>query len=130
MNARKGCWTIPQLLLDLEARVKALEESNVTLYEHNIQMMVAQGASPVANPRLTIYNNNASQFTAETILEYISIAKAKSVSGTYNSKGIVWLADVSENVYRVGFDDGSILDFDSVIAISDEVVPVTLALQH
>lgn len=129
MYARRGCWSVPQLLLELEARVNALEKSKVTLYEHNIEMLVASGAAPVANPRLTIYNDNALPFTNETILAYIAIAKAKSATGAYNNKGICYVAHISDVGYRAGFDDGDVVPFDTVLAITDNVLPVTLNLQ-
>lgn len=129
MYARRGCWSVPQLLLELEARVNALEKSKVTLYEHNIEMLVASSGTPVANPRLTIYNDNALPFTNETILAYIEIAKAKSATGVFSNKGMSFVAHVSNVGFRAGFDNGDIVAFDTVLSITDNVLPVTLNLQ-
>lgn len=124
MNARQGRWTIPQWLLDLDDRVKALEESQVTLYEHNIQMMVASGAAPVASTIFTVYTNSAIEFTGETILTYLSSAKSKSASGTFSGKVVNYIVYIEGGGYNVGFIDGTSASFNAVLAITDTVLPV------
>ena len=66
MNARNGNWTIPQLLLDLEARVKALEE-NQMVYVHHITFT----ASTVEWICIDIINDTNVPFTSDTLLEHL-----------------------------------------------------------
>ncbi len=66
MNARHGCWTIPQLLLDLEARVKALEE-NLLGYVHHISFT----ASTVDVINLDIVNDTNKPFTSDTLMQHL-----------------------------------------------------------
>ena len=66
MNARNGNWTIPQLLLDLEARVKALEE-NQMVYVHHITFT----ATTVEWICIDIINDTNVPFTSDTLLEHL-----------------------------------------------------------
>ncbi len=66
MNARHGCWTIPQLLLDLEARVKALEE-NLLGYVHHVSFT----AESVDVINLDIVNDTNEPFTSDTLMQHL-----------------------------------------------------------
>ena len=67
MNARKGCWTIPQLLLDLEARVAELETANHAVYVHHVTFT----ASTIEWAFIDIINDTGTPFTSDTLLEHL-----------------------------------------------------------
>ena len=66
MNARKGNWTIPQLLLDLEARVKVLEESKIGYVHH-----VSFDAANIGGIYLDVINDTDTAFTSDTLLQHL-----------------------------------------------------------
>ena len=67
MNARNGNWTIPQLLLDLEARVAELEAINHTVYVHHITFT----ATTIEWAFIDIINDTGTPFTSDTLLEHL-----------------------------------------------------------
>ena len=67
MNARNGNWTIPQLLLDLEARVAELEAINHTVYVHHITFT----ASTIEWAFIDIISDTGTTFTSDTLLEHL-----------------------------------------------------------
>ena len=67
MNARNGNWTIPQLLLDLEARVAELEAINHTVYVHHITFT----ASTIEWAFIDIISDTGTPFTSDTLLEHL-----------------------------------------------------------
>ena len=67
MNARNGNWTIPQLLLDLEARVAELEATNHTVYVHHVTFT----ASTIEWAFIDIINDTGTPFTSDTLLQHL-----------------------------------------------------------
>lgn len=67
MNARNGNWTIPQLLLDLEARVAKLEAVNHTVYVHHVSFT----ATNINVIYLDIVSDTDTLFTSDSLLEHL-----------------------------------------------------------
>lgn len=67
MNARNGNWTIPQLMLDLEARVAELEAANHAVYVHHITFT----ATTIEWAFIDIINDTGTPFTSDTLLEHL-----------------------------------------------------------
>ena len=122
MNARNGNWTIPQLLLDLEARVKALEESKIG-YVHHINFT----ASTIEWAFIDIINDTNTPFTSDTLLEHLLAlpenTKIMCTGNTSQSAAIISLRK-QDNQILADLVDTDTSAFTTLTLISDYVEPI------
>ena len=122
MNARNGNWTIPQLLLDLEARVKALEENQLG-YVHHINFT----ASTVEWIFIDIINDTNVPFTSDTLLEHLLAlpvnTKITCTGNTAESVAIMSLRK-QDNQIMVDLVDTDARGFTTLTLVSDYVEPI------
>ena len=122
MNARNGNWTIPQLLLDLEARVKALEESKIG-YVHHIDFT----ASTIEWAYIDIINDTNTPFTSDTLLEHLfALPENTKIMCTGNTSQSVAIMSIrkQDNQIVVGLVDTDSCVFTTLTLISDYVEPI------
>lgn len=123
MNARKGCWTIPQLLLDLEARVAELEAANHAVYVHHVTFT----ASTVEWAFIDIINNTGTPFTSDTLLEHLmALPEDNNITCTGNdSQGIAIVALKKQgNQIMAELVDTDVHAFTTLTLRSDYVEPI------
>ena len=122
MNARNGNWTIPQLLLDLEARVKALEESKIG-YVHHIDFT----ASTIEWAYIDIINDTNTPFTSDTLLEHLfALPENTKIMCTGNTSQSVAIMSIrkQDNQIAVELVDTDGCSFTTLTLISDYVEPI------
>ena len=125
MNARKGCWTIPQLLLDLEARVAELEAINHTVYVHHITF-----TAPNVNVIfLDIVNDTDVLFTSNSLLEHLmALPVNNKIMCTGNN--LLDIAVMSlrkeDNTIKAEFVDTDSANFTTLTLLNDYVEPITI----
>lgn len=123
MNARHGCWTIPQLLLDLETRVKALEEANQPVYVHHVCFQEAN----IRAICLDILNVTDTLFTSDTLLAHLmSLPNNTNImcSGfTATDDAIVKLSR-QDNLLIAGMPDSEAYSFTTLTLVTDYVEPI------
>lgn len=125
MNARKGNWTIQQLLLDLEARVAELEAANHTVYVHHVTFT----ASSIDNICVDIIKDINTPFTSATLLGHlISLPQDTRImctGGTPESIAIYALKNQGNQIMAELVDtDGRA--FTTLTLISDYVEPIII----
>ena len=122
MNARNGNWTIPQLLLDLEARVKALEENQLS-YVHHITF-TATGIDWIC---IDISNDTNVPFTSDTLLEHLFAlpedTRIMCTGGTPQSLAIMSLRK-QDNQIKADLVDTDSRAFTTLTLVSDYVEPI------
>ena len=122
MNARNGNWTIPQLLLDLEARVKALEENQLG-YVHHITF----SASGIDWICVDISNDTNIPFTSDSLLEHLfALPNNTKIMCTGNnpaSVAIMSLRRVDDHI-MADFVDTDGQAFTTLTLASDYVEPI------
>lgn len=125
MNARKGNWTIPQLLLDLEARVTELEAANHTVYVHHVHF----DAANIGGMYLDIINGTDTLFTSDTLLEYLfAIPEDTPITCTGFSATdgtIIYLKRVNNQIIA-GLPDTSTYNFTTVRLFKDYVETIRI----
>ena len=123
MNARHGCWTIPQLLLDLEARVKALEENQKVYVHHVLFAAVSFGILTI-----NIINGTDESFTPETLTEYLHNIPENSAlmcTGDTSSGKAITMVKYSESDGMYGVDSSNTAhQFEEIRIYSDYVEPI------
>ena len=122
MNARNGNWTIPQLLLDLEARVKALEENQLGYVHH-----VSFTASTIEYAYIDIINGTNTQFTSDTLLEHLfALPENTKITCTGNSSMSVAIMSLrkQDNQILAELVDTDGCAFTTLTLISDYVEPI------
>lgn len=123
MNARKGCWTIPQLLLDLEARVAKLEAENNTVYVHHVYF----DAANIGGICLDIINGTDTLFTSDTLQEYLfALPEDTPITCTgFSAKdeAIIYLRKADNQIMAYLPDTGS-YNFTTVRLFKDYVEPI------
>ena len=122
MNARNGNWTIPQLLLDLEARVKVLEENQLG-YVHHITFT----ATTVEWIYIDIMNDTNIPFTSDTLLEHLlALPKNTEIMCTGNTSESIAIISLKkqENQIVAGLVDTDGRSFTTLRLVSDYVEPI------
>ena len=122
MNARNGNWTIPQLLLDLEARVKALEE-NQMVYVHHITFT----ASTIEWVFIDIINDTDTKFTSDTLLEHLlALPEDTKIMCTGNDSQSIAIAALKKqgNEIMAELVDTDVRAFTTLTLRSDYVEPI------
>ena len=122
MNARKGNWTIPQLLLDLEARVKALEESKIG-YVHHINFT----ATTIEWAFIDIINDTNTPFTSDTLLEHLfALPEDTKITCTGNTSQSVAIMSLRKQGNQIVTDlvDTDSCAFTTLTLISDYAEPI------
>ena len=125
MNARKGCWTIPQLLLDLEARVSELESANHAVYVHHITFT----ATNVNVVYLDIVNDTGTLFTSDSLLEHL-MALPENNKITCTGNNLLDVAVMSlrkqDNEIKAEFVDTDSANFTTLTLLNDYVEPIRI----
>ena len=125
MNARNGNWTIPQLLLDLEARVAKLEAINHTVYVHHITFT----ATNVNAICLDIVNDTATLFTSDSLLEHLmSLPENNKIMCTGSNLldvGVISLRK-EDNTIRAEFIDTDSAVFTTLTLLNDYVETIRI----
>lgn len=122
MNARNGNWTIPQLLLDLEARVKALEENQLG-YVHHITFT----ASTVEWIHIDIINDTNLPFTSDTLLEHLlALPENIKIMCTGNTSESVAITSLTKqgNQIMANLVDTDGRSFTTLTLVSDYPEPI------
>ena len=122
MNARNGNWTIPQLLLDLETRVKALEESKIGYVHH-----VSFTATTIEWAYIDIINDTDTPFTSDTLLEHLlALPENTKITCTGNSPESVAIMSIrkQDNQIIVELVNTDGYGFTTLTLISDYVEPI------
>ena len=123
MNARNGNWTIPQLLLDLEARVAELEAANHTVYVHHITFT----ATNVNAIYLDIVNDTGTLFTSDSLLEHL-MALPENNKITCTGNNLLDVAVMSlrkqDNTIKAEFVDTDSVAFTTLTLVTDYVEPI------
>ena len=122
MNARNGNWTIQQLLLDLEARVKALEENQLG-YVHHITFT----ASTVEWIYIDITNDTNVPFTSDTLLEHLlALPENTEIMCTGNTTETVAIMSLKKqgNEIMATLVDTAGCAFTTLRLVSDYVEPI------
>lgn len=125
MNARKGNWTLQQLLLDLEARVTELEAVNHTVYVHHINFTAAN----IDNMFIDIINDTNIPFTSDTLKKYLfSLPESTRIMCTGGTPASVAIISIKKQGNEIMADlvdtDGVV--FTTPILISDYVEQITI----
>lgn len=125
MNARKGNWTIQQLLLDLEARVVELEAINHTVYVHHINFTAAN----IDYMFMDIINDTNMPFTSDTLKKYLfslpENTKIMCTGGTPTSVAIISLQNQGNQILANLVDTDGV-GFTAPILNSDYVEQITI----
>ena len=123
MNARNGNWTIPQLLLDLEARVAELEAANHAVYVHHITFT----ATNVNAIYLDIVNDTGTLFTSDSLLEHL-MALPENNKITCTGNNLLDVAVMSlrkqDNTIKAEFVDTDSVAFTTLTLVTDYVEPI------
>ena len=123
MNARKGNWTIPQLLLDLEARVAELEAANKATYVHHVDF----DASNIGGMYLNIINDTDTPFTSDTLLQYLLAlpedTKIMCTGFSATDETIIYLKRVNNEISAMLPDTGG-YNFTTLNLFKDYVEPI------
>lgn len=122
MNARNGNWTIPQLLLDLEARVKVLEESKIG-YVHHVNFT----ATTIEWAFIDIINATNTPFTSDTLLEHLlAIPENTKITCTGNTSTSVAIMSLRKqgNQIMVELVDTDSCAFTTLTLVTDYVEPI------
>ena len=122
MNARNGNWTIQQLLLDLEARVKALEENQLG-YVHHITFT----ATTVEWIYIDITNDTNVPFTSHTLLEHLfALPENTEMMCTGNTAETLAIISLKkqDNQIMANLVDTDGRAFTTLTLISDYVEPI------
>ena len=122
MNARNGNWTIPQLLLDLEARVKSLEESKIGYVHH-----VSFTATTIEWAYIDIINDTDTPFTSDTLLKHLlALPESTKIMCTGNSPQSVAIMSLrkQDNQIIVELVDTDGCTFTTLTLVSDYVEPI------
>ena len=122
MNARNGNWTIPQLLLDLEARVKALEETKLGYVHH-----VSFTATTIEWAYIDIINDTDTPFTSDTLLEHLfALPESTKIMCTGNSQQSVAIMSLrkQDNQIIAELVDTDGCSFTTLTLTSDYVEPI------
>ena len=125
MNARNGNWTIPQLLLDLEARVAELETVNKTVYVHHITFT----ASTIEWAFIDIINNTDTPFTSDTLLEHLmSLPVNNKITCTGNDSQSIAIMSLKKqgNEIMAELVDTDARAFTTLTLRSDYVEPIRI----
>ena len=125
MNARNGNWTIPQLLLDLEARVAELEAINHTVYVHHITFT----ATNVNVIFLDIVSNTNTLFTSDSLLEHLmALPVNNKIMCTGNNLLDVAIMSLrkEDNTIKAEFVDTDAASFTTLTLLNDYVEPITI----
>ena len=125
MNARNGNWTIPQLLLDLEARVAKLEAVNHTVYVHHIAFTAAN----INVIYLDIVSNTDTLFTSDSLLEHLMALpvnnKIMCTGGNLLDVSIMSLRK-EDNSIKAEFVDTDAASFTTLTLLTDYVEPISI----
>lgn len=120
MNAKQGCWTIPQLMANLEARVAELEATNKPVYVHHINF-AADGISVI---NIDIINNTNEPFTSVTLMEHLlalpTSTRLMCTGSSSQDIGIVSLTN-NEDVIRADLQDTDSIDIADIGNFADYV---------
>ena len=122
MNARNGNWTIPQLLLDLEARVKALEENQLGYVHH-----VSFTATTIEWAYIDIINDTDTPFTSVTLLEHLfALPESTKIMCTGNSQQSVAIMSLRKQGNQIVAElvDTDGCSFTTLTLRSDYVEPI------
>lgn len=123
MNARKGNWTLQQLLLDLEARVTELEVANKPVYVHHVHF----DSSNIAGIYLDIINDTDTLFTSDSLLEYLMTlpenTKIMCTGTTVLDIVILSLSKVGNQIIA-GLVDTDSVSFTTLRLFTDYVEPI------
>ena len=125
MNARNGNWTIPQLLLDLEARVAELETVNKTVYVHHVTFT----ASTIEWAFIDIINNTDTPFTSDTLLEHLmALPEDNKITCTGNDSQSIAIMSLKKqgNEIMAELVDTDARAFTTLTLSSDYVEPIRI----
>ena len=125
MNARNGNWTIPQLLLDLEARVAELEAANHAVYVHHITFTVAN----VNAICLDIVKDTDTLFTSNSLLEYLmSLPENNKITCTGNNLLDVAIMSLrkEDNTIKAELVDTDAVSFTTLTLLNDYVETIRI----
>ena len=125
MNARNGNWTIPQLLLDLEARVAELEAANHVVYVHHITFT----ATNVNVIFLDIVNDTDILFTSDSLLEHLmALPVNNKIMCTGNNLLDVAIMSLrkEDNTIKAEFVDTDSASFTTLTLLNDYVEPIRI----
>ena len=125
MNARNGNWTIPQLLLDLEARVAKLEAINHTVYVHHITFT----ASTIEWAFIDIINDTDTPFTNNTLLEHLLASpEGTKITCTGNDSQSIAIMSLKkqDNQIMAELVDTDSRTFTTLTLVSDYVEPISI----
>ena len=125
MNARKGCWTIPQLLLDLETRVAELEAANHDVYVHHI----AFTATTIEWAFIDIINDTVAPFTSDTLLEHLfALPENTKITCTGNDSQAIAIMSLRKqgNEIIAELVDTDARSFTTLTLSSDYVEPIRI----
>lgn len=125
MNARKGNWTLQQLLLDLEARVTELEAANHAVYVHHIHFTAAN----IDNMFIDIINDTNIAFTSDTLKKYLfslpENTRIMCTGGTPTSVVIISIKNQGNQIMADLVDTDGVV-FTTPILISDYVEQIRI----
>ena len=125
MNARNGNWTIPQLLLDLEARVAELEAANHAVYVHHITFT----ATNVNVIYLDIINDTGTLFTSDSLLEHLmALPVNNKITCTGNNLLDVAIMSLrkEDNSIKAEFVDTDAASFTTLTLLNDYVETIRI----
>ena len=125
MNARNGNWTIPQLLLDLEARVAELEAANHAVYVHHITFT----ATNVNVIYLDIINDTGTLFTSDSLLEHLmALPVNNKITCTGNNLQDVAIMSLrkEDNSIKAEFVDTDAASFTTLTLLNDYVETIRI----
>ena len=125
MNARNGNWTIPQLLLDLEARVAELEAANHAVYVHHITFT----ATNVNVIYLDIINDTGTLFTSDSLLEHLmALPVNNKITCTGNNLLDVAIMSLrkEDNAIKAEFVDTDAASFTTLTLLNDYVETIRI----
>ena len=125
MNARNGNWTIPQLLLDLEARVAELEATNHTVYVHHVTFT----ATNVNVVYLDIINDTSTLFTSDSLLEHLmALPVNNKIMCTGNNLLDVAIISLrkEDDTIKAEFVDTDAASFTTLTLLNDYVEPIRI----
>ena len=125
MNARKGCWTIPQLLLDLETRVAELEAINHTVYVHHVTFT----ASTIEWVFIDIINDTDTKFTSDTLLEHLfALPEDTKIMCTGNDSYSITIAALKKqgNEIMAELVDTDVRSFTTITLLNDYVETIRI----
>lgn len=132
MLGRKGCWTLPQLMMELESKVKtfesrleALENAHYYAYQHVLTCEgTYDGHSQVFYLTLTTASNEA--FTGDTLADYLGGNDNNSYLATgYTHDDIAIVAlEVDHHTFTLKLPDSSSYLITDLVVANDKVLPI------